>query len=106
MVDIAPFDPDADPVKEARALVAELKKYDKELHGKPRWLIFNKVDMLDPAEADARIKDALKRLRWTKPWYAISGMNKIGTTELVRAVGEHLAAVKTAEEPEELAVAA
>ncbi len=106
LVDIAPFDPDADPVKEARALVAELKKYDKELHGKPRWLIFNKVDMLDPAEADARIKDALKRLRWTKPWYAISGMNRIGTTELVRAVGEHLAAVKAAEEPEELAVAA
>ena len=106
LVDIAPFDPDADPVKEARALVAELKKYDKELHGKPRWLIFNKVDMLDPAEADTRIKDALKRLRWSKPWYAISGMNKIGTTELVRAVGEHLAAVKAAEAPEELAVAA
>jgi GTPase len=106
LVDIAPFDPDADPVKEARALVAELKKYDKELHGKPRWLIFNKVDMLDPAEADARIKDALKRLRWTKPWFAISGMNKLGTPELVRAVGEHLAAVKAAEEPEELAVAA
>ena len=106
LVDIAPFDPDADPVKEARALVAELKKYDKELHGKPRWLIFNKVDMLEPAEADARIKDALKRLRWTKPWYAISGMNKIGTSELVRAVGEHLAAVKAASEPEALAVAA
>ena len=106
LVDIAPFDPDADPVKEARALVAELKKYDKELHGKPRWLIFNKVDMLDPAEADARIKDALKRLRWTKPWYAISGMNKVGTPELVRAVGEHLATVKAAEQPEELAVAA
>ena len=106
LVDIAPFDPDADPVKEARALVAELKKYDKELHGKPRWLIFNKVDMLEPAEADARIKDALKRLRWIKPWYAISGMNKIGTSELVRAVGEHLAAVKAASEPEGLAVAA
>jgi GTPase len=106
LVDIAPFDPEADPVKEARALVAELKKYDKALHGKPRWLIFNKVDMLDPAEADARIKDALKRLRWTKPWYAISGMNKLGTPELVRAVGEHLAAVKATEEPEALAVAA
>lgn len=106
LVDIAPFDPDADPVKEARALVAELKKYDKELHGKPRWLIFNKVDMLEAGEADTRIKDALKRLRWTKPWFAISGMNKIGTNELVRAVGEHLAAVKAAAEPEELAVAA
>jgi len=98
LVDIAPFDPDADPVKEARALAGELKKYDKELFSKPRWLVFNKVDLLDKKEADARIKDALRRLRWTKPWFAISGMNSTGTQEMVRAIGEHLAAIKTAEE--------
>jgi len=92
LIDIAPFDPDVDPVKEARALVAELKKYDAALHAKPRWLVFNKIDMLDKKEADARIKDALRRLRWTKPWYAISGINSGGTPELVRAIGEHLAA--------------
>ena len=28
VVDLAPFDPAVDPVKEARAIVAELKKYD------------------------------------------------------------------------------
>jgi GTP-binding protein len=98
LVDIAPFDPDADPVKEARALAGELKKYDMELFSKPRWLVFNKVDLLDKKEADARIKDALRRLRWTKPWFAISGMNSTGTQEMVRAIGEHLATVKTAEE--------
>lgn len=98
LVDIAPFDPEADPVKEARALAGELKKYDKELFSKPRWLVFNKVDLLDKKEADARIKDALRRLRWTKPWFAISGMNSTGTQELVRAIGEHLAAVKAADE--------
>lgn len=98
LVDIAPFDPESDPIKEARALAAELKKYDKELFSKPRWLVFNKVDLLDKKEADARIKDALRRLRWTKPWFAISGMNATGTPELVRAIGEHLAAVKAAEE--------
>lgn len=98
LVDIAPFDPEADPVKEARALAGELKKYDKELFSKPRWLVFNKVDLVDEKEANARIKDALRRLRWTKPWFAISGMNSTGTQELVRAIGEHLAAVKAAEE--------
>ena len=35
IVDLAPFD-DADPVKQARAIVAELKKYDPKLHAKPR----------------------------------------------------------------------
>lgn len=92
LIDIAPFDENVDPVKEARALVAELKKYDPGLHAKPRWLVFNKVDLLDKKEADARIKDALRRLRWTKPWFAISGINGGGTPELVRAIGEHLAA--------------
>jgi len=92
LIDIAPFDANVDPVKEARALVAELKKYDPGLHAKPRWLVFNKVDLLDKKEADARIKDALRRLRWTKPWFAISGINGGGTPELVRAIGEHLAA--------------
>ncbi len=97
LVDIAPFDPEADPVKEAKALAAELKKYDAVLFKKPRWLVFNKVDMLEPAEADTRIKDALRRLRWTKPWYAISGLTSTGTQELVRAIGEHLAAATAAE---------
>jgi GTP-binding protein len=91
LIDIAPFDENVDYVKEAKALVAELKKYDPALHAKPRWLVFNKVDLLEKAEADRRIKDALKRMRWTKPWYAISGINSGGTPELVRAIGEHLA---------------
>src|SRR5438034_1047787 len=36
LVDIAPLDPDADPVDGARAIVKELKKYDPALHAKPR----------------------------------------------------------------------
>jgi GTPase len=93
LIDIAPFDEGVDYVKEAKALVSELKKYDAALHAKPRWLVFNKVDLLDKKEADKRIKDALKRMRWTKPWYAISGINGGGTPELVRAIGEHLATI-------------
>jgi GTPase len=92
LIDIAPFDENVDYVKEAKALVNELKKYDATLHAKPRWLVFNKIDLLDKKEADKRIKDALKRMRWTKPWYAISGINGGGTPELVRAIGEHVAA--------------
>ena len=32
LVDIAPLDPDADPVADARAIVKELKKYDAALY--------------------------------------------------------------------------
>src|SRR5512139_2443512 len=35
VIDVAPPDPDADPVVGARAVVAELRKFDPELHRKP-----------------------------------------------------------------------
>ena len=92
LIDIAPLDDTIDPVREARALVAELKRYDPALHAKPRWLVFNKIDLLAREEADARIRDALRRLRCNKPWYAISGIAGAGTDTLVRAIGDHLAA--------------
>src|SRR5437868_1240620 len=47
LVDMAPFDADADPVAEVKALANELKKYDAALAKKPRWLVFNKSDLLD-----------------------------------------------------------
>src|ERR1700746_214682 len=39
LVDIAPVDPDADPVKDARAIVAELKKFAADLRTQERWLV-------------------------------------------------------------------
>src|SRR6185295_18576489 len=45
LVDISPPDPEADPVKDARAIVGELKKFSKDLAEKPRWLVLNKIDL-------------------------------------------------------------
>src|ERR1700741_508900 len=44
LIDLAPPEPDADPVRDARAIANELKKYDAGLYRKPRWLVFNKAD--------------------------------------------------------------
>ena len=51
LVDIAPLDPDADPVEGARAIVKELKKFSPELAKKKRWLVLNKIDLLEPRRA-------------------------------------------------------
>ncbi len=58
LVDIAPFDEDADPAAEVKALAAELKKYDAALAKKPRWLVMNKADLLDAGEAQAARRGA------------------------------------------------
>jgi GTP-binding protein len=80
LVDIAPFDPTINPVDEARAIVNELKKYDELLYQKPRWLILNKIDMVEDV-AD-KVKTFIKSFGWTGPVYSISAIKGVGCKEL------------------------
>jgi GTP-binding protein len=85
-VDIAPLDPDADPVRDARAIVAELKKFDKDLAAKPRWLVLNKRDLMPDEDAEKLARDIVRRLRFRGPHFLISGATGRGTKELADAV--------------------
>ncbi|HEY5102212.1 MAG TPA: GTPase ObgE [Steroidobacteraceae bacterium] len=86
LVDISPPDPDADPVRDARAIVKELKKFDPQLAAKPRWLVLNKRDLMLDEEAEERARSILRRLRFKGPNYLISGATGRGTRELSAAV--------------------
>ena len=90
LVDMAPFDENTDPVAEVRAIAGELKKYDAALARKPRWLVFNKADLLDAKEAKKRAAEYVKRLRWTKPWFVVSAIKGEGTKDLSYKVMEFL----------------
>jgi len=90
VVDFAPFDGAADAVAEARAIANELKKYDPGLFKKPRWLVLNKADLLDPAERDKRARAFVKKLAWKGPWHVISAMKGEGTRELCFAIMKFL----------------
>lgn len=92
LVDIAPFDEATDPAAEVKAIAGELKKYDPALAKKARWLVMNKADLLDPDEAKERAARLVKKLRWTKPWFLIAGINGEGTKELTYKVMELLEA--------------
>ncbi len=91
VVDVAPFEPDADPVAQARAIVNELKVYDKKLHAKPRWLVLNKLDMVPTDQRAALVKEFVRRFRWKGPVFEISALSREGLDPLVRAVYEHIA---------------
>ena len=94
LVDLAPFDESIDPAAEVKAIAAELKKYDASLTKKPRWLVMNKADLLEPAQAKKRAAALVKKLRWTKPWFLVSAMKAQGTRELSFAVMEFLQPTK------------
>ena len=86
LVDIAPLDPEADPVRDARAIVAELKKFSKDLALKPRWLVLTKRDLLPDDEAEKRARDILRRLRFRGPHFLVSAATGRGTKELAQAI--------------------
>ena len=90
IVDIAPFDEGVDPVEQAKAIVAELKKYDAELYDKPRWLVLNKLDMVPEEERAAKVKDFVKRFKWKGPVFEISALTREGCEPLIRKIYEHV----------------
>ncbi len=97
VVDMAPFDDAVDPVAQAKAIVAELKKYDEGLHGKPRWLVLNKLDMVPAEERAVRVKDFVKRFKWKGPVYEISALTREGCDPLVKAIFQHVHAEQLAQ---------
>lgn len=90
LVDIAPQDEAADPVAQARAIVAELKKYDEALYHKPRWLVLNKADLLPAAERAERCREFLEELGWQGKSFTISALTGEGCRELTYAIMAHL----------------
>lgn len=99
IVDMAPFDEGVDPVAQARSIVAELKKYDPKLYAKPRWLVLNKLDMIDADARAARVKDFIRRFRYKGPVFEISALTHEGCEQLVKAVYQHIKAQQVQEQP-------
>ena len=89
LVDISPFDPDADPAKDAKAILKELKKYDEALYKKPRWLLINKIDLVPEDEREARVAALLKSYK-PKKHFVISAISGEGCREVTFAVMKHL----------------
>jgi GTP-binding protein len=90
LVDISPPDPQADPVKDARVIAAELKRFSPELAARERWLVLNKLDLMTPEDADRRCREIVRRLRWKGAVFRISGATRAGTKELCQAIMRRL----------------
>jgi len=107
IVDLAPFSPEVDPVREAHAIVEELRKYDEidqpvdPLAEKPRWLLLNKTDLIDESERADRIATFVRDFGWTGPVYAISAISGEGCKPLVFAIMDHVDATRAAEPHQE-----
>lgn len=84
LVDIQPPD-GSDIVANIRTINGELKGFSAELTHKEQWLVFNKTDLMPEAEWRALVDKAVRRLRWKRPWFAISAATRHGCDELCEA---------------------
>jgi GTP-binding protein len=103
LVDLSPIDPEADPARDARAILRELRAYDPALYDKPRWLVLNKVDMIPEDEREARIADFVRRFRGRgrsaipvdpKRIFALSALTREGCQSLCWAIQDYLEAIR------------
>ena len=106
IVDLAPLDASAHPVKDARAIVKELAKYDEQLARKPRWLVLNKMDMIATEERQKCADDFVRKLRGRgksampiEKVFMISGMTHEGCEHLCLEIFDYLQQVRDAENP-------
>jgi GTP-binding protein len=92
LVDAAPLDDSVDPIEEANAIISELRKFDEALYQKPRWIVFNKIDLIPPEDRKHRIASLVSRFDSAAPIFSVSAATGEGCVELCQKVMQFLEA--------------
>lgn len=85
VIDIMPVD-GSDPAENAVTIVNELHQYSEKLAHKPRWIVFNKIDLLLEDEVDEVCQRIIDALEFNGDTRRISAFSKIGTDDLCHDV--------------------
>lgn len=93
LVDVMPLD-QSDPVSTANVIAKELEKYSPELAERERWLVLNKIDQMPEEAREAHCQRIISDLKWEGPVFRISGLLRLGTTELCYAIMQRLEEMK------------
>ncbi|MBO1256612.1 Obg family GTPase CgtA [Alteromonas sp. 5E99-2] len=97
LIDLMPAD-ESDPVENAKTIISELEQYSPELAAKPRWLVFNKVDLMLDEEVDELCEKIVTELDWNGEVFKISAFQKLNTHDLCSNVMNYLETLPTTEE--------
>ncbi|MCE9788294.1 Obg family GTPase CgtA [Shewanella chilikensis] len=100
ILDIEPID-GSSPAEAAKAIVAELEKYSPKLASKPRWLVFNKTDLLLEEELQERVDSIVKEMGWEGDVYTISAYTREGTKELAEKLYDFISSLPAEEQQQD-----
>ena len=89
LVDVAPID-GSDPADAACAVVRELERFSPALAARPRWLVLNKIDLVDADALAACRERVVAALNWRGPVYEVSAVAGLHTDSLCGDLMTHL----------------
>lgn len=89
LVDLSGFEGQT-PVEQIQVIEKELQHYDEVLMTKPRWLVFNKIDLMPEDDYVPACEAVIKEIQWKGSWFAISAATGRGTKELCQKVQEFI----------------
>ena len=96
LIDVAPFD-ESDPAEAAASIARELERFSPTLSARPRWLVLNKIDLVDSETLAERRQAIIEALDWQGPVYEIAAING---TETDRLAGDLMTAIEHLNEQE------
>ena len=87
---MAPFD-ESDPAEQALSIARELERFSPTLASRPRWLVLNKIDLVDEETLATRKEAIIAALDWTGPVYEVAA---ISGRETARLMGDLMTAIE------------
>ena len=105
LIDALPID-GSDPASNAAVIVEELQNFSPTLAKKERWLVITKIDLLQPSDREALIRELRDRQNWNGEILAISALSSEGCdqlcTKLMDSIETHRERIKADEAYREL----
>ena len=90
LIDISGADPEREPIKDFQTIEAELNQYGEKVSKQQRWIVLNKVDLVDNATLQI-FEGRLKAAGWDGRIYRTSGATGGGCKNLMYDVYNWLA---------------
>lgn len=85
LVDIAPID-GSNPANSVEAIARELANFSDDLAEKARWLVINKIDLLEDEDRAKAREELVDELSWEGPVFEVSAATGEGTEALGQAI--------------------
>ena len=90
ILDLSPDNVEMEPIHAFNDIDSELKKYSEELYKKPRWLVFNKIDLVAPSDLDLMCEKIIDAIGWQGKVLRVSALSGEGCDIIAKNIIEEL----------------